>query len=119
MDRPSDFPFQNLPISVSHFSKFRFRAKITSFYRFQRGYICFLTYFLSNYIDWQIFIAFYNLFRVVNTEIMLLCCIFTVFKTLPFNFTICGVILGSYRLDLISDEFRFKPQIPLHLPVFR
>ena len=25
------FPFQDLPISISHFSKFRFTAKITSF----------------------------------------------------------------------------------------
>ena len=30
--RPSDFPFQDFPISVSHFSKFRFTAKITSFF---------------------------------------------------------------------------------------
>ena len=115
--RPSDFPLQNFPISVSRFSKFHFRAKITSFYRFRRGFSFFFA--LYNYIDWQIFVAFYTLFRVVNTDIMLPCCIFTVYKTFPFNFTICGVILGSYRLDLQTDEFRFKTQIPLHLPVFR
>ena len=44
---PSDFLFQNLPISVSHFSEFCFRAEITSFYRFQRGFSCFCPIFIK------------------------------------------------------------------------
>ena len=65
----------------------------TRFYRFSARFLLFFALVIYNYMDWQMFIAFYTtLFRVVNTEIKLLCCIY--YKNFSFNSTICGVILG-------------------------
>ena len=47
--RPNNFPFQNWPISVSHFIKFRLRAKMFHFYRFQGTFSCFSVCFNLTY----------------------------------------------------------------------
>ena len=72
--RPSDFPFQNLPISVSHISNSASHPKLPVFTGFSEvlAVFCLL---LNYYIDWRIFIAFYTTLFTQNPEIMLPCCI--------------------------------------------
>ena len=117
MVRPSDFPFQNLPVSISYFSKFRFTAKIASF---SEVLAVFLPYFYRITLTGEI--AFYTtLFRIVDTEIMLPCCIFTIFKNLFLQFYNLWSYSWQYRPDFLYGcanwEFRFKTQIRLRFPV--
>ena len=120
--RPTDFPFQIWPISVSRSMKFRLTDKIAHFYWFRRPFIFFSSCLKFN-LKKCFFVAFYTtLFMVTNTTIMFSYSCFIVI--LLFSSILQLVELFGTRKTIIlkmmcSWKFRFKPLIPLRLPVFR
>ena len=89
MTRPNDFPFQNWPISVSHYNKFRLTA---NFFRFR----CLLVIFHT-----IIMLVLYDMGLFFNSTI----CGVT-FDSRDYIFKSC-----------FNWKFCFKPQIPLRFLV--